>query len=142
MLNTSFHSRPVFPSFLEDTTIMNEKIALAAFCIVFVQYRCDLNTCLFGTICEFQVSPILKWCEPICFRVSSKLDTTVKKKEWKSSWKREQGERNLNSMVKKCLVEDKRLYVYGLRKLHTQNFHTIRENFQNFIWVPTLWHIM
>ena len=64
-----------------------------------------------------------------------------KKQECKSSWKREQGERNLNSMVK-CLVEDKCLYMYELLKLHTQDFHTIREKFQDFIWVPTLWHIM
>lgn len=29
-------------------------------------------------ICEFQISHILKWSEPMRFRVSSKLDTTVK----------------------------------------------------------------
>lgn len=46
--------------------------------ILFVQYRCDLSTCPFGIFVELQVFPILRWSEPMCFRISSKLDTIVK----------------------------------------------------------------
>lgn len=46
--------------------------------ILFVQYRRDFSTCPFGILGELQVSLILRWSEPMCFRISSKLDTTVK----------------------------------------------------------------